>query len=184
MLFVFTAEIFVKWRRAVYGRSQLATDLGRRMPEEREAGAGQLEDGRRPLAVDDIQQTSNDGSNSGAIGLPNAAECFTFYTRCVEKLAHFVVPGSLVLFVSARDGQTVISEKLAHDHLDMGLGQFVGLLCSTLMAALLGGFFKWYLHDRYLLFYMSLVFFGEFVMSVQGTVVATFMRDLPKFPEA
>mmetsp|Transcript_69574 Transcript_69574/g.115201 ORF Transcript_69574/g.115201 Transcript_69574/m.115201 type:complete len:275 (+) Transcript_69574:66-890(+) len=183
MLFVFSAELFIKWRRAVYGRSQLATDLGRRMPEERASDAGQLEDGRRPLAVDDVPQTTNDGNSAGSIGLPNAVEFLTFYKRCVEKLSHLLVPGSVVLFVSARDGQTVVSEKLAHHHFDMGLGQLVGLICSTLVAALLGGFFRWYLHDRHLLFYMSLVFFSELVMSVQGSVVAVFMEDLPKFPE-
>lgn len=188
MFMVFFVEVLVKWRRAVYGRSQIATSLGRRLPEERGAGraaatASALEDGRRPLALDNVAQESHsDTAVPSAAGAPTSKS----YT-CREvsvKISHFLVPGLLVLFASASDGQTMACEQLAHDRADLAIGQSVGLVLSTLLAVLLGGFLKWYLHDVHLLLYMSLIFFAQMVLSVQGSVVAMVRQDLPTAPRA
>lgn len=184
MLLVFSVEVIIKWRRAVYGRSQFATALGRRLPEERMSASsqqGQLEDGTRPLALTNEPQTASNCAADGSLNTVDLKRCS--FKLFMEKSSHFLIPCLLVLCVSARDASTQVSEKLAHDRIDMALGEAMGLLCSTLMAVLLGAFLKWYLHDKHLLFYISFVFLLELVMSVQGSVVTVFMKDLPKATE-
>lgn len=196
MLFVFFVEAIMKWRRAVYGRSQLATNLGRRMPEDRDSGArraratntasNMVEDGRRPLALDNGANlvinttTSSDGTTPLPAGSFEGGVKDYSCKYVTEKLSHFFVPGIAILLVAAGDGQTTACSKLAHDRLDLAMGESVGLIISTMFAVLLGGFLKWYIHDAHLLLYISLVFFGECVVSIQGSIVDMLMKDLPE----
>ena len=188
MLFFCFVEVLMKWRRAVYGRSQLATHLGRRLPEERGsrgvASAAPprtaLEEGRTPLALNNEAQSSDnvcaEAAQEDAVSVNQVYSC-----KCISgKLSHVLLPGSLVLFISANDAQTTAFSKLANDRVDMAMGESVGLICSTLLAILLGGFLRWYLHDTHLLLYMSLIFFGLMVESVKGTVVDMVQKDLPE----
>jgi len=186
ILFFCFVEVLVKWRRAVYGRSQLATNLGRRLPEERgEASApprtAALEAGRRPLALQNESASSASvcveaGQEEHAVSVRQAYSC----KYVSEKLSHVLLPGLLVLCISASDAETTAFGKLAHNHADMAMGESVGLVCSTLLAILVGGFLRWYLHDTHLLLYMSLIFFGLMAESVKGTVVDMVQKDLPE----
>jgi len=191
--FVVFVEVLSKWRKAVYGRSRLVTSLGRILPEDRESrrrpstarnGATRPPlDGRAPLPIENNAQADVAGETAlDTAGDTAASQLFTcrFF---MGKMCHFFYPGLLVLFISADDGQSVASKTLAHDGLDMALGQSVGLVLSTLIAVLIGGFLKWYLYDTHLLFYMSLIFFAMMVISVQGSFVAMVRQDLPRAPE-
>jgi len=89
ILLVFFTEVLIKWRRAVYGRSQLGTTLGRRLPEEREGrrsrasaanASNSLEDGRRPLALDN-GATLTLNSNQTNDNAPTASQISNTSTR-------------------------------------------------------------------------------------------------------
>merc|ERR1712137_913672 len=87
------------------------------------------------------------------------------------KVSHFWVPGALVFFTSAGDTQAIACQQLPHHRADLAIGQSLGLVFSTLLAVLLGGFLKWYVYDTHLLLYMSVLFFAELINCVQGSVV-------------
>jgi len=149
-----------------------------------------LEDGsRRPLAINDAAaETLDTGSDAmvpttdARVPTINGVKYMCKYMSV--KLSHFLVPGVLVLFVAAGDGQTQACEQLAHDRFDLALGESLGLICSTLFAVLLGGFLKWYIHDTHLLLYMGLLFFAEMIICVQGSIVDMLQKDLPVSSES
>jgi len=186
--FLFFIEVLIKWRRAVYGRSQLATHMGRKTPDQRApdptAARPALEMSAPSLAIGDVE-TNEKGPFAYTPKADNEAgtapvEVSSFWSDLGKRFFNwFLLPGLLVTWVAAGDQQQATFESVQYERLDVALGASAGVICSTLLAVFAGRTLKWYFHDTHLLLYIALCFFGVMITSVQSTVIQIMLRDVP-----